>query len=175
MSKPSLGDKLKVIFSPEKGKSILDYLYKDVLLPTAKNTAYNMCQIAVAKFFDVDVSTVNTIGTNGRTPYSKVNTSTTRQPDKPSYLPAESHAHNDITWIPFDTAHEASKLIDFMDAKIKGAKRYCSVADIYEELQWRGEIVQSDFDIGWKSTMGIGVVCRNGVYFISAPYATRIG
>lgn len=175
MANFSLGDKIKAMFSPEKGKSIADYVYKEVLLPTAKNTLYTMGQIAWAKFCDMDVNTIPTIGT-GRTAYSKPGQiSSTRQPDQPSYLPATGNNHADISWIPFENSYEANKLLDFMESKIKGITRECKVSDVYEFLHWNGEIQSTDFDIGWKSTVGIGVLKRNNYYYVQAPIARRLG
>lgn len=175
MAKSTLGDKLKAMFSPEKGKSIADYVYKEVLLPTAKNTLYTMGQIAWAKFCDMDVNSIPTIGT-GRTAYSKTGQiSNVRQPDQPSYLPTTGHNHADISWIPFDNSYEANKLVDFMESKIKGVTRECKVSDVYEFLRWNGDIQSTDFDIGWKSTVGIGVLKRNNYYYVQAPPARRLG
>jgi hypothetical protein len=175
MPKHSLGDKLKVMFSPEKGKSIADYLYKEVLLPTAKNTLYTMGQIAWARFCDMDVNTIPTIGT-GRTAYSKAgNISTTRQPDKPSYLPSTVNNHGDITWIPFENSYEAHKLVNFMENKINGPTRECKVSDIYDEfLKWGSEIQSTDYDIGWNSMVGIGVLPRHNKFYVQAPPAKRL-
>lgn len=175
MAKYSLGDKLKIMFSPEKGKGIVDYIYKEVLLPTAKNTVYTMGQIAWAKFMDMDVNSIPTIGT-GRTAYSKSGQiSTTKSPDSPSYLPTANHNHNDISWIPFQNSYEASKLVDFMESKIKGPTRECKVADVYEYLRWSSDIQSTDFDIGWKTTVGIGILCRHNQYYVQAPLAIRLG
>lgn len=173
MPKASLGDKLKLMFSPEKGKSICDYLYEEVLIPTAKNTVYTMGQIAWAKFMDMDISSIPNAAT-GRTAYSKIGTSNTRQPDSPSFLPATTQNHNDISWIPFDNAYEANKLIDFMESKIKGVTRECKVSDVYEYLRWNSDIQQTDFDIGWKTTVGVGVLKRNNYYYVQAPLAKRL-
>lgn len=174
MAKSSLGDKLKVMFSPEKGKSIADYIYKEVLLPTAKNTVYKMGQIAWAKFCDMDVNDIPTIGT-GRTAYSKAGQiSSVRQPDQPSYLPASGHNHADISWIPFDNGYEAKKVIDFMEREIQGVKKECKVADLYEFINWNGEIKQTDYDIGWTSMVGIGILHRGAYYYIQAPLAKRL-
>lgn len=175
MAKPSIGDKLKIIFSAEKGKSIADYLYKEVLVPTAKTCVYNMGQIAWAKFMDMDINTVPTIGT-GRTAYSKSGQiSTTRRPDTPSYLPSTEHNHYDISWIPFENAFEANKLVDFIESKVKGVTRECKVSDVYEYLGWGNEIKSTDFDIGWNSMVGIGVLKRNNMYTVQAPIARRLG
>lgn len=175
MPKFSLGDKLKIMFSPEKGKSIVDYLYKEVLIPAAKNTAYNMCQTAVAKFFDVDVKTLPQVDVTGRVAYSKVETTASKSPDKVSYLPSAQHAHNDLTWITFDSVKKANDLIDFMEEKINGHKKYCSVAEVYEFLGWKSEILQTDWDIGWRSASGIGILCRNNAYYVQAPFAKTLG
>jgi hypothetical protein len=171
MPKYSLGDKLKVIFSPEKGKSIADYLYKEVLLPTAKNTLYTMGQIAWARFCDMDVNSIPTIET-GRTAYSKI--SDKKNPDNVSYLPSSGHDHADLSWISFENSYEAYKLIEFMESKIKGVTRECKVSDVYEYLRWRSEIQQTDFDIGWTSTVGIGVLQRYNQYYVQAPIAKRL-
>lgn len=173
MAKTSLADKLKIMFSPEKGKSICDYLYEEVLIPTAKNTVYTMGQIAWAKFMDMDVSSIPSPN-GGRTAYSKIGTSATKHPDQPSYLPATSQSHNDISWIPFDNAYDANKLIDFMESKVKGVTRECKVSDVYEFLRWNSDIQPTDFDIGWKTTVGIGVLKRNNYYYVSAPIAKRL-
>ena len=174
MAKSSFGDKLKVMFSPQKGKSICDYIYNEVLLPTAKNTVYTMGQIAWAKFCDMDVNTIPT-NTTTRTAYSKAGqVTTTRQPDSPSYLPVTGNNHNDISWIPFETGYAANDLISFMEREIKGPKKECKVADVYERIQWNGEIKQTDYDIGWTSMVGIGILKRGNYYYVSAPIATRL-
>lgn len=175
MPKYSLADKLKIMFSPEKGKSILDYVYNEILIPTAKNTAYTMCQAAVAKLFDMDPASAPTITTNGHTAYSKVGTvSSTRQPDKASYLPAQSFSHNDISWIAFNTPHDAYKLIEFMKEKMKSELRQCRVSDVYEYLRWNTEIQNTDFDIGWRTMDNICVIERNSKYHVQAPLAKRL-
>lgn len=175
MPKYSLADKLKIMFSPEKGKSIVDYVYNEILIPTAKNTAYTMCQAALAKFFDMDPHSIPTISANGHTSYSKVGTvSTSRQPDKASYLPAQTFSHNDISWIPFNTPHDAYKVIEMMKEKISSELRQCRVSDIYEAIDWKTEIRQTDFDIGWRTLEGVCVVERNNKYYIQAPLAKRL-
>lgn len=174
MPKYSLGDKIKAMFSPEKGRTIGEYLYNEVLIPTAKNTLYTMGQIAWAKFMDVDVNTIPTLG-SGRTAYSKNGqVSTTRQPDSPSYLPATTNNHADISWIPFENAYEAKKVLDFMEGEIRSVKKECKVADFYEFIHWNSEIVQTDYDIGWTSMIGIGMLKRNNYYYIQAPIAKRL-
>lgn len=175
MAKGSFGDKLKVMFSKEKGKSIAEYLYNEVLLPTAKNCVYNMGQIAWAKFCDMDVNSVPTINANGRTAYSKIGTtSSVRQPDQPSYLPATQHDHKDLSWIVFDNPHDCNRLINFMESKINSQLHECKVSDIYEFLDWNSMIVQTDFDIGWTSMQSIGMLRRNNQYTVQAPIAKRL-
>lgn len=174
MAKHSFADKLKIMFSPEKGKSIADYIYNEVLLPTAKNTLYTMGQIAWAKFCDMDINSIPTIGT-GPTKYSKAGQTTDKKlPDNVSYLPSSTHNHADLSWIAFDNSYQASKLVDFMESKIKGVTRECKVSDVYEYLRWNSEILSTDFDIGWKSTVGIGVLLRNNRYYVQAPIAQRL-
>lgn len=175
MPKYSFADKLKIMFSPEKGKSILDYVYNEILIPTAKNTAYTMCQAAVAKLFDKDPTSIPTITVNGHTAYSKAGQiSSTKSPDKVSYLPQEYHDHKDITWIAFPTPHDANNVISFMERKIESDTKECKVANIFEYLGWSSSIQNTDYDYGWKTTMGIGVLQRDGAYHIQAPRATRL-
>ena len=61
-----------------------------------------------------------------------------------------------------------------MESKIKGVTRECKVSDVYEYLRWRSEIQQTDFDIGWTSTVGIGVLQRHNQYYVQAPIAKRL-
>lgn len=171
MAKFSIGDKLKVIFSKEKGKEIGDYLYKNVIVPTAKNTLYQMGSIAWAKFCNVDIADIPTLP-NSHTGYSKVGTvSDKRQPDKPSYLPGV-HVHGDVTTIPFQNPRDAYALSSKMEEHMRGPKKKCTVADVYEHLKWNSEILSTDYDIGWsgaKGVIGIGVLKRDGMYYVQAP------
>lgn len=174
MAKFSLGDKLKVIFSKEKGKDIADYVYKNVIVPTAKNTVFTIGQVALAKFCDIDVANIPTLP-NSHTGYSKV--SDKREPDKPSYLPSSS-VHGDITSIPFEYPRDAYELASFIEEKMRGVTRKCSVADVYEHLRWSSEIRQTDYDIGWSTatngTIGIGVRKVGQFYYVQAPTPKRI-
>ena len=175
MAKASLGDKLKVMFSAEKGKSIIDYVYHEILIPTAVNTAYTMCQAAVAKLFDKDPASLPTLTVNGHTAYSKAGeTSSTKQGDKVSYLPQDTHDHKDITWVAFATPLDANRVVKFMKDKIEGDTKECKVANLYEFLGWRKSIDSTDYDYGWTDISGIGVVERNNSYFLQAPRAHRL-
>lgn len=173
MAKGSLGDKLKVIFSKEKGKDICDYLYKNVIVPTAKNTLFQMGNIAWAKFCNVDIADIPTLP-NSHTPYSKV--SDRREPDKVSYQ-LTTHIHGDVSSIPFEKAREAYKLSTFMEEQMRGPKKKCTLADVYEHIQWNSEIKQTDYDIGWDGSKGvicIGVLQRGNMYYVQAPPAKRL-
>ena len=173
MAKSSFGDKLKVIFSKEKGKDIVDYVYKNVVVPTAKNTVFTIGQVALAKFCDIDVANIPTLP-NSHTGYSKV--SDRREPDKPSYLPTTT-SHGDITSIPFENPNDAYKLSSFMEEKMRGYSKKCTVADVYEYLKWSSEIRSTDYDIGWSGVngvIGIGVLKRGQFYYVQAPPARRI-
>ena len=169
MAKISIGDKLKTIFSKEKGKDICDYLYKNVILPTAKNTVYQMGSIAWAKFCNIDINDIPTLP-NSHTAYSKV--SEERKPDKVSYLPS-THVHGDISSISFDRAKDAYHISSFIEGKLRSGTRRCTLADVYEELKWSSEILQTDFDIGWSGASGtvpgIGVLQRGNCYYVQAP------
>lgn len=174
MAKNSLGDKLKVIFSKQKGKDICDYVYRNVIVPTAKNTVFTIGQVALAKFCDIDVANIPTLP-NGHTAYSKV--SVTRQPDKASYLPATASSHGDVTTIPFENPRDAYKLSSFMEEKMRSNLKKCTVADVYEHLQWGSEIQQTDYDIGWSGAngiVGIGVLKRGQYWYVQAPPPRRL-
>ena len=176
MAKLSIGDKLKVIFSKEKGKDICDYLYKNVVVPTAKNTLYQMGSIAWAKFCNIDIADVPTLP-NSHTNYSKPGTvSDKRQPDKPSYLPGV-HIHGDVTTIPFQNPRDAYALSSKMEEQMRGPKKCCTVADVYEHLKWGSEILSTDYSIGWSGVngvIGIGVLKRDGMYYVQAPPPKRL-
>ena len=174
MAKSSIGDKLKVIFSKEKGKDICDYVYRNVIVPTAKNTVFTIGQVALAKFCDIDVANIPTLP-NSHTAYSKV--SDTRQPDKASYLPATASTHGDVTSIPFENPRDAYKLSSFMEEKMRSNLKKCTVADVYEHLQWGSEIQQTDYDIGWSGAngiVGIGVLKRGQYWYVQAPPPRRL-
>ena len=176
MAKISIGDKLKVIFSKEKGKDICDYLYKNVVIPTAKNTLYQMGSIAWAKFCNVDIADIPTLP-NSHTAYSKAGekVSDKRQPDKASYL-LSTHVHGDVTTIPFTNPRDAYALSSKMEELMRSNMKRCTVADVYEHLKWSSEIQQTDYDIGWSGVngvIGIGVLKRDGVYYVQAPPPKR--
>lgn len=173
MAKSSIGDKLKVIFSKEKGKDICDYVYKNVIVPTAKNTVFTIGQVALAKFCDIDVANIPTLP-NAHTGYSKVTDK--RLPDKPSYLPSTA-VHGDINSIPFEQPRDAYDLASFIEEKIRGLMKKCTVADVYEYLKWSSEIRQTDYDIGWSAAtgiVGVGVLKKGQFYYVQAPAPRRL-
>ena len=177
MAKFSIGDKLKTIFSKEKGKDIADYVYKSVIVPTAKNTLFTVIQVSAAKFCDIDVSNIPTLP-NSNTAYSKVGTvSDKKLPDKPSYLMTQM-VHGDINSIPFEQPKEAHDLASWIVDRIQnGVTRKCSLADVYEHLKMPQEIRQGDYDQGWSAAhgiQGIGIRQIGNLYYVQAPGPRRI-
>lgn len=180
MGKISLGDKLKYIFSPEKGKAIGDYIYNNIIKPTAKNAIYNAGVTAWGMVCGKDPNTIP-LNTNGPTPYSKIGQiSSISKPAELSYLPKPqtnptktAWDHRDITWIEFETPYEANKIVELMYSNIE-RNRWCSVLKVYEALGWAKYVDVTDQDYGWSNTQGIGVYTRNGKSYITAPLAKPI-
>lgn len=172
MANISLADKLKIIFSPEKGKDILNFAYKNVIEPNIRNTLFIAGQTMLARMLNIDDKNIPTINTS-YTSYSSIGKGVHRSVDVTSFLPSTS-IRGDISSIGFKTAIEAMKLVDFMDKCIKGPLGKCRVTDVYEHLIKERiigpmPISSSDCDIGWKTTQNICVLERNGLYYLTAP------
>jgi hypothetical protein len=171
MAKISLADKLKIIFSPEKGKDVLRYTYENIIKPNIKQTAYLAATTMLAKQMGIDEKSIPLISTT-HTGYSSISKGVKQGVDVRSYLPTTSYQKRDLNSIGFKDPREANKLIDFMDECIKGPTRCCRVADVYEHLGW--SISSADIDKGWKSIVGIGTLERDGLTYVIAPDPERL-
>ena len=171
MAKTSLADKLKIIFSPEKGKEVLNYTYENIIKPNLKQTAFLAAQTFLAKQMGIDERNIPKIGTT-YTSYSAVSKGIKHEVDVKSYLPDNTAKKQDITSIGFKNQIDAKNLLDFMQDCIDGPMKKCRLSDVYEYLNW--SISSSDMDLGWRSMMGIGLLNRDGLTYISAPAPERI-
>jgi hypothetical protein len=162
--KKSLKNKFKETFTNEDSRSITEWIVMDVVVPKIKEAVVNSITGSLNMLFygDPNKSTIN-----GKTNYSRINTSTNRTTRREYNRPSKP----DISEVAFNSRVDALRVLDALEDRIE---QYdcCTVADFYEAVGI--EPGHSDYKYGWLDLEKAYVSAYGSQYYIEFPKSRLI-
>jgi len=178
--KKPLGKKFKEFIVGDDSKSVIHWIWGDVLVPGAKDVVYDALTGGLEKRMfgeargrrrgGIANSAVQQIfGNAAYNPYNRYSASSTslRQDNRGGLPNRRGRAQmRDLGEILFTTRAEATEVLDAMIAII-AQYQSVTVADFWELLGKTGEPTDENF--GWTELLGADVISTGGVYLLELP------
>lgn len=157
--KKSLKNKFKETFTNEDSRSITEWIVMDVVVPKIKEAVVNSITGSLNMLFYGDP---NKTTANGKTNYSRINTSTNRTTRREYNRPSKP----DISEVAFNSRVDALRVLDALEDRID---QYdcCTVADFYEAVGI--EPGHSDYKYGWLDLEKAYISAYGSQYYIEFP------
>ena len=167
IKKKSGMSKFARVFLPEDVKDVKEYIFLDILIPTAKKAIMGAVDVLLNGRNASYTSSNNRISTASKVSYRKFYDD--RRDDRGYNNDSRSRARFDYDDIGFETRSEAEEVRDRMMESIERYK-YVSVADMYDMADLTAPFTSNKY--GWTRVSDIAradIVKIDGDYVIKLP------
>ena len=170
VKEPDLGQKVKESFTSEAGKSILEYLILDVVVPNTKSLILDLVNQGLERRFYGDGSprsrAYSSRKTSGYQSYNRAFQSSTKPINTSQSRPSSSVNGPRFKNIIVGDRGEAEMHIDILSSRIDEYD-VATLADLYELVGISGDF--TDYKYGWTDSRGFRVRPVRDGYLLDLP------